>query len=279
MVPFITKGGTSFRRAWLYFCHDKQASTNERVEWIEFRNLLTDCPKKAWRLMEYTYKNRKRLKQSAGRRPGGRDVSKPCYSYSLSWHPDEEPSREEMIALADESMRVLGLEEHQTMIVCHTDEPHPHVHVVVNRIHPETGLAISPRHSRRKLSDLALFYEQEQDSIRCPARVRTRSRRMSARGESALRKVISNAWFGSNDSREFVQALRSAGFRIVVSNKRLLMIDPAGKLTNPVRHLEGFSSRDFHAEMERNLPGDFCLLDDSVKSDQFPAKPFCPGTD
>lgn len=186
MVPFITKGGENFRRAWLYFCHDKKASTNDRIGWIEFRNLMTDCPKEAWQLMEYTYKNRNRLKESAGRRPGGRSVSKPCYSYSLSWHPDECPDREEMIALADESLRVLSLDEHQAMMVCHTDEPHPHLHLIINRIQPETGITASPSHSKRKLSDLALSHEQSQGLIRCRGRERGQSRRKQANGEFSL---------------------------------------------------------------------------------------------
>ena len=68
MVPFITKGGENFRRAWLYFCHDKQASTSSRVGWIELRNLMTDCPKEAWQLMEYTYKKAFKAKVEAAPR-------------------------------------------------------------------------------------------------------------------------------------------------------------------------------------------------------------------
>lgn len=273
MVPFITRGGANFRRAWLYFCHDKQASTSERVEWIEFRNLLTDCSRQAWQMMEYTYKSRQRLKQSAGRGGGGNQVSKPCYSYSLSWHPDETPSRDEMIALADESLRVLGLEDHQAMIVCHTDEPHPHVHLVINRIHPETGLAASPSYSRRKLSDLALTYEQSQDSIRCPARVRRKARSKSDRGELPHREVIAKAWFGSTDVREFISHLEGGGYQFVKDGQRILLIGPQGEIINPVRHLEGVSSREFHAAMGQVVSKDFSSLEESNQPGSNPSHP------
>jgi len=253
MVPFITKGGKSFRRAWLYFCHDKRASTTERVGWIEFRNLLTDCPKKAWRLMEYTYRSRRRLKQSAGRCSGGRDVLKPCYSYSLSWHPDEQPSQEEMIELADESLRVLGLEEHQAMIVHHTDEPHPHLHIIVNRIHPETGVAVSPSYSKRKLSDLALRYEKEQGVVRCPAREHQARQGEQEIESTCFGQFISNAWSRSASPGEFISLLEAEGYRISMDGRRLVVVDQAGKVMNPVRHLEGVGTKEFLLAMKPYL--------------------------
>ena len=36
-------------------------------------------------------------------------------------------------------LKTLGLQEHQAVLIEHTDEPHPHVHICVNLFHPETG--------------------------------------------------------------------------------------------------------------------------------------------
>ncbi|MBK1883779.1 relaxase/mobilization nuclease domain-containing protein [Luteolibacter pohnpeiensis] len=171
MVPFITKGGESFRRAWAYFCHDKGAPSSDRVEWIEYRNLMTDSPSTAWKMMEYTYRSRNHLKTVAGRGKGGRNVTKPCISYSLSWHPDETPDRNEMLSAAVATLEALEIQDHQAMIICHNDEPHPHVHIVVNRIHPLTGLAATMANSKRKLSAFALDYEQHHGVILCQERV------------------------------------------------------------------------------------------------------------
>lgn len=57
-------------------------------------------------------------------------------AYSLAWHPNEAGTldRAEMSRAADDSLRVLGLEKHQAVIVAH-----PHVHVIVNRVSPENG--------------------------------------------------------------------------------------------------------------------------------------------
>ena len=57
-----------------------------------------------------------------------------------------------MLEAAKETLDVLKMEEHQALIVCHNDTAHPHVHVIVNRVHPETGLAAKTSQDRLKLS-------------------------------------------------------------------------------------------------------------------------------
>jgi Relaxase/Mobilisation nuclease domain len=71
----------------------------------------------------------------------------------------------------------LGLEEHQAIILEHTDEPHEHVHIVVNRVHPETGKAATLSNSKLALSKWAQEYEQKQGQIVCPQRVENNARR------------------------------------------------------------------------------------------------------
>ena len=43
--------------------------------------------------------------------------------------------------VADRVLADLGLAEHQALMVAHQDRAHPHVHLMVNRVHPETGVA------------------------------------------------------------------------------------------------------------------------------------------
>ncbi|MBB5353694.1 hypothetical protein HNR46_003955 [Haloferula luteola] len=264
MVPFITKGGASFERAWRYFCHDKRASTSERVEWIEFRNLMTDDPARAWRMMEYTRQSAERLKARAGKRRGGKRVTHPCFSYSLSWHPDERPSREEMVSAAEDSLKRLGLEEHQAMIVCHTDEPHAHVHLVVNRHHPLTGMAATLSHSKRKLSRFASKYERRQGTIRCPRREENRRMLSSNRRKSDRRPEIGEAWAASADGPEFVDRLMRHGYTVADGGGRIVLVDPDGEIVNPLRHLPGVRAKDFRQVIEEafsdGLPSAASLL-------------------
>jgi hypothetical protein len=46
-----------------------------------------------------------------------------------------------MERVADKVLNRLGLSEHQAVIVAHRDRSHAHVHILVNRVHPELGRA------------------------------------------------------------------------------------------------------------------------------------------
>ena len=57
------------------------------------------------------------LKRMAGGSAVGRKLEKPVCHYSLNWAPDETPDRREMSRAVDESLKALGLEKHQALIV------------------------------------------------------------------------------------------------------------------------------------------------------------------
>ena len=140
MVPVLTEGGRSFKGAALYYLHDKRRAgeaerlTDERVAWTQTVNLPTDDAERGWRMMATTAMKADELKAAAGIKATGRKLTKPALAYSLSWHPDEAPTKAEQVEAAQETLKLLGLGEHQALIVCHTDEPQPHVHVIVNRL-------------------------------------------------------------------------------------------------------------------------------------------------
>ena len=125
------------------------------------------------------------LKRLAGGSPGGRKLAKPVLHYSLSWARDETPDRREMSRAVDGSLEALGLEGHEALIVAHDDTRHPHVHVVANRVDPETGKAATLGNSKLRLSRWAEGYERERGRIRCEARVKNNERRRA--GEQVLR--------------------------------------------------------------------------------------------
>ena len=79
--------------------------------------------------------------------------------YSLSWAKDEKPDRQEMRWAAQESLKALGMERHQALVVSHRDGQ-PHVHVIANRVDPESGKAAGLNRSKLKLSKWAEEYER-----------------------------------------------------------------------------------------------------------------------
>src|SRR5882762_3875614 len=187
MVPAITAGGRSFRSAALYYLHDKRQDgeaerfTSGRVAWVETVNLPTGDPERAWQIMAHTALAQAELKAAAGTKATGRKLKNPVFAYSIAWHPGERPTKAEMMEAARSSLAAQGLEEHQAIILCHTDEPQGHVHIIVNRVHPVTGKAATLSNSKLKLSQWAEAYERKRGKVYCPQRVENNARR--GRGE------------------------------------------------------------------------------------------------
>ena len=212
MVPSVTKGGASFKGAAVYNLHDKEAETAERVAWTETVNLITSDPEKATRVMAATAMAQNDLKIEAGIKATGRKLEKPVYVYSLSWHPDEQPNKATMVEAARESIKALGVEDRQALTVCHNDEPYPHVHVVLNRVSMEDGLAANMRGDHLKLSGWAESWEKRHGKIWCEARVQNNERRERGefvRGSNVPRSVFEAVRDGTralNDNRDARQA-------------------------------------------------------------------------
>ncbi|MEL6120174.1 MAG: relaxase/mobilization nuclease domain-containing protein [Pseudomonadota bacterium] len=195
MIPRVprTKGkglGTSFKGTAAYLLHDKdQADSADRVLWTETRNLASDDPDQAWRIMAATAMDADRLKRSHHEAEQAKlpedersdyRASKPSknhvFHYSLSWDGKTEGptlTREEMLRATYGSLRALGADHLQAMIVCHEAETNPHVHVMVNRINQETGRAEKPEsNAKYRLSEWALNYERDRGYVLCKERER-----------------------------------------------------------------------------------------------------------
>lgn len=182
MVPKVSKRGTSFKGALAYYLHDKRQEgeidrqTNERVDWTETRGFHKNelDPDLAGRIMAATAMDQDRLKEQAGVKRTGQKSKGSVYAYSIAWHPDEKGKidRAEMLKAADQSLKALGAQDRQAIIVAHNDEPHPHVHVIVNLVSAKDGRNLTVHADRNKLSAWALAYRKErgEEKIYCPKR-------------------------------------------------------------------------------------------------------------
>ena len=179
MVPNIAKSGSSFRGAGRYYLHDKAAErdgerkpdTHERVAFTATRNCVNDDPHRAIDEMWATAAAQTELKRAAGLSLGGRKCTDPVKTISLSWHPSETPTPEQMIAAADSYLTRMGWNEHQALYVGHNDTAHPHIHIILNRVHPETGRVLDDRKDYRRAQEWALDYEKEHGRIFCEKRL------------------------------------------------------------------------------------------------------------
>lgn len=235
MVPRLTKGGQSFKGAALYYLHDKRLDgekvrlTADRVSWTETRNLPTADPQRAWRMMADTASQQAALKSAAGIEQTGRKLEKPVFAYSLSWHPEETPDRAEMLRAADASLKTLGLEQHQALITAHHDEPHPHVHILVNRVSPIDGRAATLSKSKLALSRWAEAYERAQGKIRCDDRVTNNAARDQANefNRAAKDQPGISVPKGANDDRTTSAARRRSSDAARTNPKRAKAIKEA----------------------------------------------------
>ena len=126
-----------------------------RAAWTALRHLDGVDPDVAHVVMQATAKQSRRVK-------------KPCGHLVLSWAQNDPVTPELMEAVADQTLTDLGLAEHQAMYVAHDDTEHLHLHIIYNRIHPETHKAARDSFQRLALRRSLVRQEQELGLIQTP---------------------------------------------------------------------------------------------------------------
>ena len=122
----VSSSSRSFASLGRYLVAGRSGQEEGRIVWSAGRNLPTDDPELAAKIMRASAAENVRVKQ-------------PVYHLALSCDPTDVVDRAAMERVADRVLRELKLDEHQAVIVAHGDRQHPHVHILVNRVHPETG--------------------------------------------------------------------------------------------------------------------------------------------
>jgi hypothetical protein len=270
MVPRIGGQGSSFKGAAAYYLHDKEADTSERVAFTYSHNLSTDDPEMAWRWMAKTALDAERLKAASGADMRGAKSAKPVFTFSLSWHPDEEPDDAHMVETMERALENLGLRDHQALMVSHRDEPQPHIHAIVNLIHPETGKTAPLKFSKEKLSKFAQAYEEEH-GIYCEQRIHNNAKRAQEQQrreempaedrksvkaafarhketEHALKAQIAARYMASDSGSAFRSSLQEMGFSLA-QGRRIVVVDASGKEYSLARQLAGVKAKDLRARL------------------------------
>jgi len=84
------------------------------------------------------------------------------YHLVISLHPEDRSlDRNELRHVVDRLVDTLGFSEHQYIAVRHSDKDHEHVHVAINKIHPETFRIHSPAWDHQKLFTAGRALERE----------------------------------------------------------------------------------------------------------------------
>ena len=120
------KHSSSFKRLREYLTQERDAETGEL--------LLRGDVVLSWNLLSFD--------TAAGEMQGVASLNDRCKDavchYELAWPPGERPTRPQWTDSAVQTLKALGYEHHQYMVVAHDDKKHFHIHIMVNKVHPVT---------------------------------------------------------------------------------------------------------------------------------------------
>jgi len=92
--------------------------------------------------------------------------------YELSWPPGERPTRPQWVDCALHTLKALGYEGHQFLIVAHDDKKHFHIHIMLNKVHLETLRAHTPYRDWFTLDAAVRFLEAKHGWAHTPGPMR-----------------------------------------------------------------------------------------------------------
>lgn len=231
----VSSSNKSFRVLARYLAEERNAEEQKRVAWATSRNLPTDDPEVAARIMRATAAQNVRVRD-------------PVYHLTLSFDPGDSVDRAAMERVAGRVLEELHLQEHQVLIVAHADREHAHMHLMVNRVHPETSKVWSRWQDYPTIQRVLREEEEALGLRRVPSRAPERS--------SAERDLTSGLAEDLRTYERLVEVGRErygAEMEVSAAQARLTQLDAASQRAKKV--LESFreSLRAVYRDPDRAL--------------------------
>jgi len=82
------------------------------------------------------------------------------YHLVVSFKAGEHPTQDQLEDIEDEICKSIGYAEHQRISVLHTDTDNVHIHIAINKIHPENHRSIEVLRDHYRLSDACNLLEE-----------------------------------------------------------------------------------------------------------------------
>ncbi|MCX7310287.1 MAG: relaxase/mobilization nuclease domain-containing protein [Alphaproteobacteria bacterium] len=247
MIPRI-QSGSSFAGAGLYYLHDKKREgeserlTTDRVAWTHAINTSEEDPEQVLAEMRQTAFDQPLLKFMAGH-GWGSTMEKPVMTIALAWEHDRQLSKEQMIDAGESYLKHMGWHEHQALFVCHDDTKHQHVHLIVNKVNPTTGLGLSESFSKWRTHQWCLAYERTHGGVVCEARVGKYEGRESSIQPSHMPRKQWELWQKiSQEGRadaEHVAALQAGEWDTIKAGQKAERIDYFKETARQRKELRG----------------------------------------
>ncbi len=164
----VSRKSQSFGAIAKYLIAGRSGGEWDRVAWTTGRNLPTAKPELAGKIMRATAEESDR-------------VTRRVYHLALSFDPGDVVDRAVTERVADEVLHRLGLHDYQVLIVAHRDRAHQHVHLLVNRVHPETGRVWERSYDYRMIQQILRVQEDAFGLCEVPGRLTQSSSRFCGR--------------------------------------------------------------------------------------------------
>lgn len=132
--------GSSFSRLTSYITDEKTGG--EKVGFTNITNCMSDDIDLAVMEVEATQAMNTRAK------------SDKTYHLIVSFRSGENPTEDQLKDIEQSICEGIGLGDHQRLSATHTDTENLHIHIAINKIHPETHNLIEPFYDHYKLSEL-----------------------------------------------------------------------------------------------------------------------------
>jgi len=201
------------------------------------------------------------------------------YHLLLSFPDGERPDAEQMRSMADAAAKALGYAEHQRIVVVHDDTDNLHMHLIINKIHPERLTIHTPRRDFKILAELCANLERDnslQPTNHHPNRSATEAKARDMEAHSGAESFLSYArkkatplLCVAQSWKQLHSALAEVGISLRLKGNGLVMVDRAGAIAVKASAVARGLSK---AKLEKRL-GVFVPLDISPAIDTLHAPP------
>lgn len=209
-------------------------------------------------------------------------VKDPVEHYILSWQEGEQPTKEQWQEAVTHTLEALGWKDHQWLAVSHEDTGNFHVHVMANKVHPETFRSHTPDWMHKTLDKCCREIEAKQGWAHSNGLYRWDAEARAAvpvpREEREQRREANDAQRAERGAAGSGKAGKMEQFRDTESLQTYAKGEPS-KALDAVMKRDGATWQDVHSalakhglELQKGERGGYTVRAKSDAGDQVHAK-------
>lgn len=144
------------------------------------------------------------------------DLGRAVWHTSVSFNPDDAAklTNEKMLAVAQDYLKGMGLDQTQYVIIRHHDQPHPHFHLIANRVDNQ-GQTISDSHnyarSQALLKELSVQHELTPVAERRAHKQRPDQLQGADRSRHQIRQTLEQVLANCSSGQSFAERVQAQG--------------------------------------------------------------------